>query len=105
MYIVFSVTKLDELLPEYLNLWFSREEFCRYVAFYAFGSVRDTFDYGLMEQVILPIPNIETQSAIVTIYNAYLSRQSLSDKLKNLIAPLCPVLTKGYANQNLANQA
>lgn len=95
MYIVFEIINQDVLLPEYLNLWFRRDAFCHYVWFYAFGSVRDTFDYSLMEEVILPIPDIKTQEAIIAIYHAFEARKSINKKLKERIKPLCPVLMRG----------
>jgi len=94
MYVVFEIVKQNELMPEYLNLWFSREAFCHYVWFYAFGSVRDTFDYSLMEDVELPIPEIKVQEAIVTIYHTLETRKRINEQLKNTIKPLCPVLMK-----------
>ncbi len=95
MYVVFEITKQNELIPEYLNLWFSRKSFCHYVWFYAFGSVRDTFDYNLMEEVVLPIPDIKVQEAIVTIYHTLETRKRINEQLKSTIKPLCPVLMKG----------
>jgi type I restriction enzyme S subunit len=95
MYVVFEIVKQDELMPEYLSLWFSRKNFCDYVWFYAFGSVRDTFDYSLMTEVTLPIPNIKIQEAIVTIYHTLETRKRIKEQLKNTIKPLCPVLIKG----------
>lgn len=95
MYQVFRVNDLDKLLPEYLMLWFGREEFQRYTWFYASGSVRDTFDFGLMKEVSFPIPNIKIQEAIVEIYNSYIIRRDINVKLKLQIKDLCPILIKG----------
>ncbi|MBP7842736.1 restriction endonuclease subunit S [Candidatus Woesebacteria bacterium] len=98
IYVVFEVVNKAELLPEYLFLWFSRNSFCDYVYFYAFGSVRDTFEYSLMEEVVLPIPDIEVQKSIVAIHYVLESRKKLNENLKNMIAPLCPVLMKGVVD-------
>jgi type I restriction enzyme, S subunit len=95
MYVVFEVSNEEELIPEYLNLWFARDAFCDYVWFHAFGSVRDTFDYNLMEDVHLPIPSIEKQKAVVTIYHTLETRKRINEQLKESIKPLCPVLMKG----------
>lgn len=95
MYVVFEIIDHSSLLPEYLNLWYSREAFCQYVWFYSFGSVRDTFDFALMEDVMLPIPDIKIQEAIVTIYHTLETRKRINEQLKNTIKPLCPVLMKG----------
>lgn len=99
MYEVFCVEKANKLLPEYLMLWLSREEFYRYTWFFASGSVRDTFGYELMEEVKIPIPNIKVQRAIVDIYNAYVTRQEINEQLKQQIKNICPVLIKGAVEE------
>jgi type I restriction enzyme S subunit len=98
IYVVFEIVNQKELLPEYLFLWFSRKSFCDYVYFYSFGSVRDTFEYSLMEEVVLPIPDIEIQKSIVAIHHVLESRKKLNEDLKNMISPLCPVLMKGVVD-------
>lgn len=95
IYTVFRVTKPDKLLPEYLYLWFARPEFDRYARFHSWGSARETFDWADMCNVKLPIPNIEVQEAIVTIYHTLETRKRINEQLKNTIKPLCPVLIRG----------
>ena len=98
MYVVFDIIDESKLLPEYLFLWFKRSTFKDYVWFYAFGSVRDTFDFHLMQEVKLPIPSIEKQKAIVTIYTTLETRKRINEQLKDSIKPLCPILVKGVEN-------
>ncbi len=95
IYTVFTVTKPKELLPEYLYLFFQRTEFDRYARFNSWGSARETFDWADMGNVKLPIPSIEKQEAIVTIYHALETRKRINEQLKESIKPLCPVLMKG----------
>lgn len=95
MYSVFKVLNENELLPRYLMLWFERAEFQRYTWFYASGSVRDTFDYSLMEDVEIPIPSIDKQKYIVNIYNVCKERKTINEKLKTQIKDICPILIKG----------
>lgn len=94
MYIVFRV-KTDRLLPDYLMLWLQRKEFFRSTLFYALGSVRDTFDFKLMKEVQIPIPDIHIQQAIVDIYKCYLKRKEINERLKAQIKDLCPILIRG----------
>lgn len=94
MYSVFKVTDTDKVSPEYLMLWFNRTEFQRYTWYYAAGSVRDTFDFNLMQEVEFPIPSIETQKDIVNILTAYNKRKSINEKLKAQIKDICPILIK-----------
>lgn len=84
----------DRLLPDYLILWLKREEFKRYAAFFAAG-VRGTFDYELMEEVEIPIPDIQVQKAIASIYSVYTMRKAINEQLKAQIKNICPILIKG----------
>jgi type I restriction enzyme, S subunit len=95
IYTVFRVSRTTELLPEYLYLYFQRTEFDRYARFNSWGSARETFDWADMCDVKLPIPSIEKQEAIVTIYHTLETRKRINEQLKESIKPLCPVLIKG----------
>lgn len=95
IYTTFKVFKENELLSEYLLLWFSRPEFDRYARFHSWGSARETFNWEDMCDVMLPIPDIEKQKAIVTIYHTLETRKKLNEKLKESLQPLCPILMKG----------
>lgn len=94
-YIVFAVTDKDTLLPSYLAMLFRRGEFDRYARFHSWGSARETFDWDEMCDVRIPIPSIEIQHDIVNIYEAYLTRKEINEKLKTQIKDLCPILIKG----------
>lgn len=94
-YVVFGVKDKKRIVPAYLNLFFCRAEFDRYSRFNSWGSARETFSWDDMCEVKIPIPDIEIQQSIVNIYNAYLSRREINEKLKTQIKDLCPILIKG----------
>ena len=94
-YQVFEVNDKEFLLPEYLMLWLARAETQRYCGFNAWGSTRDVFDYDELSQLSFPIPNIKIQQSIVDIYNQYITRKEINEKLKAQIKDLCPILIKG----------
>lgn len=94
-YQVFEITKKEELLPEFLLMYFKRPEFDRYARFKSEGSAHEFFDFENMCRVKLPIPSIEKQEAIVTIYHTLETRKRINEQLKESIKPLCPVLMKG----------
>ena len=94
-YVVFAVMDTDTLLPNYLAMLFRRGEFDRYARFHSWGSARETFDWDEMCDVRIPIPSIEIQQDIVNIYEAYLTRKGINEKLKTQIKDLCPILIKG----------
>lgn len=94
-YTAFEVIDLNTILPEYLYLWFSRDEFDRYARYHSWGSARETFDWQNMCDVELPIPSIEKQKSIVAIHRILEERKKINEKLKATIRPLCPVITQG----------
>lgn len=81
IYKVFEVKKQQELLPEYLMMWFRRPEFDRYARFKSHGSAREIFSWEEMCDVELPIPPIDQQQKIVAEYNAIQQRIKLNEQL------------------------
>lgn len=94
-YIVFKINDIRELLPEYLSMLFERSEFNRYARFHSWGSARETFDWEEMCDVRIPVPDIEVQHDIVSIFEAYNTRKDINEKLKAQIKDICPILIKG----------
>lgn len=94
-YVVFKSKDETILLPQYLMLYFSRKEFDRYSRFCSWGSARETFEWGEMCDVKIPIPDIKIQKAIAEIYTSYITRKELNEKLKAQIKEICPVLIRG----------
>lgn len=84
-YTVFEVKNTDELLPAYLMMWFRRPEFDRYARFHSHGSAREIFDWDELCDVLLPVPSIERQRAIVTEYETLSRRIDLN---RSMIAQL-----------------
>ena len=89
IYTVFEVKDENELLPEYLMLWFSRPEFDRYARFKSHGSVREIMDWDEMCKVKLPVPSIEKQRSIVKAYNTITDRIELKRKINDNLAAQC----------------
>ena len=73
-----------------------------YSRFHSWGSARETFDWPEMCDVKIPIPDMGVQKAIVEIYNAYLMRRNINEKLKAQIKDLCPILIKGSLEEAYA---
>ena len=100
MYCAFTIREdaRNILNPMYLNLWFRRKEFQRSTLFYATGSVRDIFDYGLMEKVKIPLPPIEIQQSIVNLYNCLEEAKKIASEAREKLKTLCPALVQRAAN-------
>lgn len=69
-YPMFEVYRPNELMPDFLMMWFSRSEFDRQAAFYAVGGVRGSLTWEDFCDLTLPIPTIEEQRKIVSKYQA-----------------------------------
>lgn len=80
-YRIFQVNDENELLSEYLLMWFKRPEFDRYVRFKSHGSAHEFFEYDQMCEVELPIPSITKQREIVKEYNIIQKRIVLNQQL------------------------
>ena len=80
-YTIFEVKNKQELLPEYLMMWFRRPEFDRYARFKSHGSAREIFSWEEMCDVELPIPPIEQQQKIVAEYEAITRRIRLNEQI------------------------
>lgn len=77
LYMVFYLNERGKEIidPLWLYLYFRRSEFCREVSFRNFGSQRPEFNFNDMGDIVLPLPDIETQRKYVEIYNAMLANQ------------------------------
>jgi len=94
-YQIFEISAKDKLYPEYLMMWYKRSEFDRYARYMSKGSAHEFFEYEDMEDVQIPIPSLETQKAIASIYNVYKERQRIAEALKEQLKNICPVLIRG----------
>ena len=80
-YTVFEVIDHEQLLPEYLMMWFRRPEFDRYARFHSHGSAREIFDWDELSDVMLPIPSITRQREIVSEYETLTNRIRLNNQM------------------------
>ena len=104
IYTVFEVKDENELLPEYLMLWFSRPEFDRYARFKSHGSVREIMDWDEMCKVELPVPPIDKQRSIVKAYQTITERIELKRRVNdNLVAVGTASIQKNVGRGALIN--
>ena len=80
-YTVFEVIDINELLPEYLMMWFRRPEFDRYARYMSHGSTREAFGWEEMCDVELPVPTLEKQKEIIKEYHTITDRIKLNEQL------------------------
>lgn len=80
-YTVFEIIDHEQLLPEYLMMWFRRPEFDRYARFHSHGSAREVFDWEELCDVMLPIPSITRQREIVAEYETLTRRIGINEQM------------------------
>ena len=77
LYIVFYLNdkgkkKID---PNWLFMYFRREEFYREVTFRNFGSQRPEFNFNDISDIMIPLPEISVQRKYVDVYNSMVTNQ------------------------------
>ena len=80
-YWVFEVSDTTQLVPDYLMLWFRRNEFDRNAWFYTDSDVRGGMSKEALMDMTLPIPPIEQQQKIVSEYEAITRRIRLNEQI------------------------
>lgn len=77
LYMVFYLTDEGKKIidPQWLFMYFRRQEFQREVTFRNFGSQRPEFNFEDMSDIIIPLPPISIQQKYVAVYNAMLANQ------------------------------
>ena len=91
---VFRIKNSNELIPEFLYLWFCRSEFDRYARFHSWGSARETFDWSEMCRVEIPLPPIEVQQAIVSLFHCIEEAKAIAADAREQLKLLCPALVQ-----------
>lgn len=80
-YPVFEVIDVNEVLPEYLMMWFTRSEFDREACFHAVGGVRGSIEWEDFCNLQLPIPSIDKQRAIVAEYQSIENKIAINNQI------------------------
>ena len=87
--------KSEDVIAEYIMLWFLRPETDRLGWFASDASIRANLDLGRFYEIEIPLPDRKKQKAIADIYSAFVARRGINEKLKAQIKDICPILIKG----------
>lgn len=93
-------TKTEQVVAEYVMLWFMRPETDRYGWFASDSSVRANLDLDRFYEIELPLPEKNIQQAIANIYTAYVTRRDINECLKSQLKNMCPILIKGSLEES-----
>ena len=80
IYTVFRVSQNENLVSDYLFMFFNRPEFDRYARFNSWGSARETFDWDTLCDIDIELPDLPTQQKYVDIYNAMIANQQAYER-------------------------
>ena len=80
-YPIFRVKNREEVLPDYLDLWFKRSEFDREAAFIAVGGVRGSMPWEDFCRMQVRVPDLEEQKKIVHAYKVIEDRINLKKRI------------------------
>lgn len=105
-YVAFRVNQeyLDKLLPDYLYLFFCRDEFDRYARYKSTGSATEFFNWEDMCAVPFEIPPMDFQQLVVNAYKVLNKRietkQKINDNLEATAQSLFQEQFAAFYNEN-----
>jgi type I restriction enzyme S subunit len=88
-YLVIESKDENELIPEYMMMWFQRPESDRYGWFISDSSVRASLDWERFCEIEIPIPDIETQRKYVALYKGLLTNQKVYENSLDDLQLIC----------------
>ena len=98
-YVAFRVKQeyLDKLLPDYLYMFFCRDEFDRYARYKSTGSATEFFNWEDMCAVPFEIPPMDFQQLVVNAYKVLNERIETKQKINdNLVSTLQSIYIKMF---------
>lgn len=99
-YVAFRVKReyLDKLLPDYLYLFFCRDEFDRYARYKSTGSATEFFNWEDMCAVPFEIPPMDFQQLVVNTYKVLNERIEIKRKINDNLEATLAALYKDFFN-------
>lgn len=94
-YDVFEVTD-ENVIPEYLMLWFRRSEFDRQCWFYTDADVRGGLSLDALKSIEIRIPSIEKQREIVAQYQAVENKIKVNEQICEKLEATAQTLYKQW---------
>ena len=95
-YYIFRIKNTNEVLPDYLAMWFMRTEFDREASYIAVGGVRGSMPWEDFCDMKLPVPDLKEQEKIVNTYNAITKRIQLKQKINENLEKTAQCLFDKY---------
>ena len=95
-YYVFEIMDNNDLLDDYLMMWFRRPETDRYLGFISGGDVRGSISWDDLCTIEIKVPDKQTQQEIVNEYNTVTNRIKLNEQLNQKLEETAQALYKHW---------
>lgn len=95
-YYIFRIKNTNEVLPDYLAMWFMRTEFDREASYIAVGGVRGSMPWEDFCDMKLPVPDLKEQEKIVNTYNVITKRIQLKQKINENLERTAQLIYKNF---------
>lgn len=95
-YYVFEVKDENEILPDYLNMWFRRKETDRWVGYISGGDVRGGISWDMFLEMDVNVPSIEKQREIVDQYQAVENKIKVNEQICEKLEATAQTLYKQW---------
>lgn len=95
-YYVFEVKDENEILPDYLNMWFRRKETDRWVGYISGGDVRGGISWDMFLEMDVNVPSIEKQREIVAQYQAVANKIKVNEQICEKLEATAQTLYKQW---------
>ena len=83
------------LMPEFLFMFFARNEYARWAKFNSWGSSTEVLSFDDICEYCIPVPGIREQELIVKLYHVYIARNNILKKIDEIRKNICPILIRG----------
>lgn len=97
-YVSFRI-KSDEIVPEYMFMFMRGADFDRYARFNSWGSAREVLALEDLGRFEIPVPAVDIQKDIVSIFNSFKTRMQIVERLSNMQNKICPILVRGSVEE------
>ncbi len=100
-YLVIESKDENELIPEYMMMWFQRPESDRYGWFISDSSVRASLEWERFCDIEIPIPDISEQRKYVAIYQGLLNNQKVYESSLEDLQLICDTYMDTVKDENI----
>ena len=95
-YKVFEVIDEEKVLPEYLALWYKRDEFDREASYYGVGGVRGSLEWEDFCEMEIPMLSLEEQKTTVASYHKIEERIKIKRQINDNLEAQATTIFKNY---------